>query len=301
MRVPAAFAAVVIIWSTTPLAIQWSSEGQGFLFGVLGRMALGALLCLIIARVMDIALPWHKKARQAYLAAAVGVYGAMLSVYWGAQFIPSGVVSVLFGLTPIITGILAAIWLEERSLTTTRVIGLMLAIAGLVVVFGASFSLGEQALYGLCAVLLSVFLHATSTVWVKQINADLSPVAVTTGALLIATPLYLITWAIFDGSAPTALTTRAFSAIVYLGVFGSALGFMLFFYLLKQMEASRASLLTLITPVLALLLGRALNDEQVGLEVWLGTGMILVGLMSHEWGELIIKRASQRRKASETA
>lgn len=292
MQVPAAFAAVIIIWSTTPLAIQWSSEGQGFLFGVLGRMVLGSVLCLIIIKIMGIALPWHKRARQAYVAAALGVYGAMLSVYWGAQFIPSGMISVLFGLTPIATGILAVIWLGERSFSTTRIIGLLLAIAGLVIVFSSGFSLGEQAIYGLLAVLLSVCLHAISTVWVKQVNAELSPVAVTTGALLIATPLYFLTWLLFDGRMPTELTTRAFSAIVYLGVFGSALGFILFFYLLKQMEASRTTLLTLITPVIALLLGHTLNDENVGIEVWLGTGMILAGLISHEWGERLLKRVT---------
>lgn len=294
MQIPAAFAAVIIIWSTTPLAIQWSSEGQGFLFGVLGRMALGALLCLMIVKMMGIALPWHRRARYAYIAAAVGVFGAMLSVYWGAQYIPSGVVSVLFGLTPIATGILAAVWIGERSLTATRITGLFLALCGLVMVFGSSFSLGEQAVFGLSAVLLSVCLHAVSAVWVKQVNVELSPVAVTTGALLISVPLYLITWIVFDGTLPTEFPPRAVAATLYLGVFGSVIGFILYFYLLKHLEASRASLLTLITPVLALILGQTLNGENVGLEVWLGSMIILIGLMSHEWGDQIIRKMSHR-------
>ena len=294
MQVPAAFAAVVIIWSTTPLAIQWSSEGQGFLFSVFSRMVLGTVLCLLIVKVMSVALPWHKKARQAYLAAALSIYGAMLCVYWGAQFIPSGVVSVLFGLTPIATGILAVVWLGERKFTTTRIIGLLLAMAGLAVVFGSGFSLGEKAMLGICAVLLSISLTAVSTVWLKRINAGLSPVAVTTGALIFSTPLYALTWLLFDGQLPTELSMRAFSATLYLGIFGSVVGFILFFYLLKNMEASRATLLTLITPVMALLLGHALNNERVGIEVWFGTGMILAGLMSHEWGDILLKRITQR-------
>jgi drug/metabolite transporter (DMT)-like permease len=294
MQVPAAFAAVVLIWSTTPLAIQWSSEGQGFLFSVFSRMVLGVMLCLLIIKVMSIELPWHKKARQAYIAAAISIYGAMLSVYWGAQFIPSGVVSVLFGLTPIATGILAVIWLGESKFTTTRIIGLLLAIAGLAVVFSAGFTLGENAMFGICAVLLSISLTAVSTVWLKHINAGLSPVAVTTGALIISTPLYALTWLLFDGQLPAHIPTRALSATIYLGVIGSVVGFILFFYLLKNMEASRATLLTLITPVLALLLGHALNNERVGIEVWLGTGMILTGLMSHEWGEILLKKTTQR-------
>ncbi|MCF6324655.1 MAG: DMT family transporter [Gammaproteobacteria bacterium] len=294
MQVPAAFAAVVLIWSTTPLAIQWSSEGQGFLFSVFSRMVLGMVLCLLIVKVMNIALPWHKKACEAYLSAAVSIYASMLCVYWGAQFIPSGVISVLFGLTPIVTGILAVIWLGESKFTTTRIIGLLLAVAGLVVVFGADFSLGEKAMQGTSAVLLSIALAAVSTVWLKRTNTGFSPIAITAGALIISTPLYALTWLLFDGQLPTEIPARALSATVYLGTIGSVAGFILFFYLLKNMEASRATLLTLITPVLALLLGHALNNERVGIEVWLGAGMILVGLMSHEWGNILLKKTAQR-------
>ncbi len=294
MQVPAAFAAVVLIWSTTPLAIQWSSEGQGYLFSVFSRMVLGTVLCLLIVKAMNIPLPWHKPARHAYLAAALSIYGAMLSVYWGAQFIPSGVISVLFGLTPIVTGVLAVICLGESKFTPTRITGLILAVAGLVVVFGADFSLNEKATQGTCAILLSVILTAVSTVWLKRTNAGLSPVAVTTGALIISTPLYALTWLLFDGQLPTEIPMRALSATVYLGAIGSVAGFILFFYLLKNMEASRATLLTLITPVLALLLGHVLNSERVGVEVWLGTAMILIGLMSHEWGDILLKKTTQR-------
>jgi len=300
MQVFAAFAAVVIIWSTTPLAIQWSSEGQGFLFSVFSRMLLGTLLCLIIIKVMGIPLPWHKNARQAYLAATMSIYGAMLCVYWGAQFIPSGIVSVIFGLTPIATGILAVVWLGERRFTATRVIGLITALLGLAVVFGGSYSLGEKALFGIAALLIAISLTAVSTVWLKRINAGLSPVAVTTGALIISTLLYFFTWLIFGSGLPTSVPTRALTATIYLGVFGSVLGFILFFYLLKNIEASRATLMTLLTPVLALLLGHAFNHERVGIEVWLGTAMILTGLMSHEWGDILLRKISRRTKASET-
>ena len=90
MSIPAAFLAVIVIWSTTPLAIQWSSEGWGFLFSVTGRMTIGALFCLALIRLLGKELRWHKAARNTYFAAALGIYGALLAVYWGAQYIPSG-------------------------------------------------------------------------------------------------------------------------------------------------------------------------------------------------------------------
>jgi drug/metabolite transporter (DMT)-like permease len=98
MSVPAAFTGVILIWSTTPLAIQWSSEGGGFLFGVMARMVLGLGFCLVAIRIGGIEMPWHTRARGAYLVAGMAIYGAMTLVYWGAQYVPSGWIAVLFGL-----------------------------------------------------------------------------------------------------------------------------------------------------------------------------------------------------------
>jgi hypothetical protein len=101
MFVPAAFLSILLVYSTTPLAIKWSSEGAGFLFGVAGRMTLGTLMAVSLIRLLGLTLPWHREALLTYVAACLGMYGTMLSVFWGVQFIPSGWISVLFGLTPI--------------------------------------------------------------------------------------------------------------------------------------------------------------------------------------------------------
>jgi len=68
-------------------------------------------------------------------------------------------------------------------------------------------------------------------------------------------------------------------------VFGSALGFTLYFYLLKKMEANRVSLITLLTPVLALILGSSLNGEVISMDVLLGSSLIVFGLVLHLWGD----------------
>ena len=107
MSVPAAFLGVIVIWSTTPLAIQWSSEGWGYLFGATGRMVLGVLVCVALISVLRHKLPMDRKAWETYIAAGAGIYGAMMSVYWGSQYIPSGLVAVIFGLTPVATAVLA--------------------------------------------------------------------------------------------------------------------------------------------------------------------------------------------------
>jgi drug/metabolite transporter (DMT)-like permease len=289
MSIPAAYVGVIIIWSTTPLAIKWSNEAGHFLFGASGRMALGALLCLLIIALLRVEFPWHRAARRSYLAVSVAIYGAMMGVYWGAQFIPSGLISVLFGLTPIVTSVLTAFWLGERTLNLSKWIGMILGLLGLALIFSTNLGSNTHAVKGLLAVLLSVFLHSISTVWVKRLNVTVSPLAMTCGGLLIALPLYGLTWLLLGESFPSHLAIRTVLSIVYLGVFGSVVGFVLYYYVLKHIEATRVALITLITPITALLLGQGLNGEVIPMTVWIGAGVVLSGLGMYQWGERLVK------------
>jgi drug/metabolite transporter (DMT)-like permease len=290
MSVPAAYVGIILIWSTTPLAIKWSSAGTGFLFAVTARMALGTVLSLLLLRLLRIAVPWDREARRAYVAAALGIYGAMLSTYWGAQYIPSGLISVLYGLMPLFTGVMAAWWLNERSLSPLRIVGVLLGIAGLALIFLAGRALEHIAWQGIAAVLGGVLMQAASAVWVKRTGATLHPMALNGGALLLALLSYLLTWAVFDGAWPVQMDQRSAGAIVYLGVLGTVVGFNLYFFVLKRLSAGAIAVITLITPVLALLLGNWINAEVVEPRVWQGTACILVGLLIYQWGGHVLRR-----------
>ena len=290
MAVPAAFFAVVLIWSTTPLAVKWSGEGPGFIFGAFGRMAFAAVLCLVIIHAMRAKLPWHREAVMSYIAASLGVYGAMVCVYWGAQFVPSGLIAVLFGLTPIVTSLMASFFLREKSITLAKITGSMLGLSGLVFIFNDALRGDNIGIEGVVAVLVSVLLHSASSVWVKRCNNSLSGFTVTSGALVVSVPLYFITWLMMDGAPPVDLNDRALFSIIYLSVIGSVLGFTLYFYILKNMEVNGAVLITLITPVLALILGNQINNEVINLNVWIGSVLVLFGLMMHQWGGKLGRR-----------
>jgi len=194
MSVRAAYLGIVLIWASTPLAIKWSGEEVGFLLGVILRMSIGYAVCLLLLALLRIEFPWHRQARQAYLAAGLGMFGAMLSVYWGAQYIPSGLVSVIFGLSPILIGLFAAYWLGERNFTTGKLLGIALAFTGLAIIFLPHGALSAIAPQGVLAVLLAVTLHSLSAVWVKRIGGELHPLSINCGALSIAVPLYLGVW-----------------------------------------------------------------------------------------------------------
>jgi len=289
VSVPAAYVGVIVIWSTTPLAIQWSGEGGGYLFGVTSRMLLGVMIGLMIAGLFNIRLPWHAAARHTYLAAGLGIFFAMISVYWAAQFIPSGWISVLFGLAPIVTGLLATRWLHEQALTTTRLAGMLLGMAGLAIMLVGAQQLGPQAMLGIAGMLFSVTVHSASAVAVKRIAADIPALASTIGGLLVAVPLLVVVFLLAGEPLPVELPARTLWSIVYLGVVGSVLGFALYFYVLRHIEATRVALIALITPVVALLLGHLLNGEVLQPETLTGTVAILSGLLLFEYGQLAVR------------
>jgi drug/metabolite transporter (DMT)-like permease len=284
MSVPVAYLTVILIWSTTPLAIKWSAEGAGFAFAVTSRMVIGILLAALLLRLWRVALPLHRRARMSYLAGGLGLFGAMTLTYWGAQYIHSGLVSVLFGLAPLITGLLAMVWLEEKALSALKITGMALGLAGLAVIFGDSHEMANpHATLGVAALLMAVTIYSASLVWIKRIGDDSPPLATTTGTLAVSLPLFGLVWWLTDGHIPADVPARSRAAIVYLGVFGSVLGFALYYYVIKHMEAGKVSLITLITPVLALLLGSLLNGEVVSARVWLGAACIGLGLTLHQW------------------
>ena len=285
MSVPLAYVSIVLIWSTTPLAIRWSTDGAGFTFAVLARMVIGLCVATLLLRLGRHPLPLHARARRAYGVAGLGLFAAMALTYWGARHVGSGLISVLFGLSPIVAGVFAARWLGERTLTPLKMGGMVLSVAGLALIFlrGAASTAGNEAA-GVAALLGAVLASSASLVGLKHIGDDSPPLATTIGSLVVALPLFALLWLATDGTVPHALPLRTGGAIAYLGVFGSAVGFALYFYVVRHLEASKVALITLMTPVLALMLGHWLNGEAIGPRIAAGTGLILIGLAMHQHG-----------------
>lgn len=282
MNVPAAYLGVIVIWSTTPLAIKWSGEGVGFLFGALTRMLLGLACVLLLCLVRRQFLRFDRAALGAYLAAAVGIFPGMLCVYWGAQFVPSGWISIVFGLSPLVTAAFAAVLLDERVLTPLRLLALACAVGGLMVVFQSSLHLGQAAALGLGAVLIATFFHAASAVLVKRLAVPMPPLTLVAGGLLWAVPGYALCWWLFDGTTPTTIPSHALAGILYLGIVATSAGFALYYFILHRLAATQVALIALISPISALLLGAALNGEPLTSRTLLGAGLVLAALALHE-------------------
>jgi drug/metabolite transporter (DMT)-like permease len=289
MAVLLAYLSVVLIWATTPLTIQWSSDSLSFIAAVLLRMSVALAIGLVINLVLRRKLFAEAKVWQVYAAGAIGIFPNMPVVYWSAQFIPSGLVAVVFAMSPFVMGLMTLMLLKHNPFTLRRVIALCLALLGLVVIFHHQIQFSLKSAYGIAGILLSCFLFSFSSVLVKKLNVKVDAFNQAIGTLLFALPGLLLMWWFIDGHIPTSISIKSLAAVGYLSVFGSLVGAALFFYVLAKMSPTAVSLITFITPVLALMLGALVANETLSIQLWLGASLVVVALLLYL--DLSLKRA----------
>lgn len=279
MHVPVAYLTVVLVWATTPLGIALSGETLHPLFSAAARMALAASVGWALLKLLRIPLPWHGAALVSYGYALLGVFLALSLSYMAAQSVPSGLISVLYGLSPMLSALLGQWLLQESAMPLYRWLACAIALGGLAFIFLDDLAAAEGMLAGLLMLLAAVVLFSISAVMVKRTAASVHPLAQTVGTLVLSLPLFVITWWLLDGTAPV-LDWRSPSpwATLYLALFGSLLGFVCYFHILGRLSPSTVALITLITPVFALYLGYGFNQEQLSPALWGGSALILLGL-----------------------
>ena len=284
MNVAAVYGAVVLIWSTTPLGIRFSVESLDFVQALAIRMWISLFICMILVRVMKLKFSINRPAIYGYFAGAIAITGAMLCVYWAALTLPSGLIAVVWGITPLVVSVYSRLFLPNSELNGRKVFSMLLAVFGLYVIFAQGFEFGGHMVVALLILLLRVNLHGISSVMLQHEQVvkgrqPVHPIVQTTGALLISAPVYGLLWFAFSPPVPDVVTAKSLFAIGYLAVFGSVVGFVGYFYLMMRMSAANVSLITLLTPVLALLLGAYLANEKLELQTLAGSVLILGALM----------------------
>ncbi len=281
-RVGPAYLGVVFIWSTTALAIQWSVVDLSPLTGLLSRLTLGSMLALLWLRLLREPFPVQARDWQAYGISGAAMAFSMFCTYWSATQIPSGLLAVLFGLSPLITALLARPILGER-VGISGLAGMGLGLAGLWVIFGSPSALGAANQLALALTILGVLIQAMGAVALKKRNHHPHPGAVTAGTLLVAGAITLLAWLLIDQPPQHWPHWKSVAGVIYLAGMGSVLAMTLYFYLLKRLTTAHVALITLITPVSSLWLGHVVNGEPVDHHVWQGTGLIVLGLLLNQW------------------
>ncbi|MCQ8877246.1 DMT family transporter [Pseudoalteromonas shioyasakiensis] len=286
MNVKVFYFFMVLIWSTTPLGIVFSSETVAPTLAVLMRMLIGLVLAAFVVSIANVRIPWHRRACFLYGYSSIGIYGGMLLSYMAAKTVPSGLISLTFGLAPILSGLLAQRLLNEPKFSKIKLISLACALLGLYLVSERHIQGSLMQMQGLLYVFLAVCFFSLSGVMIKRVKIAIHPMATTFGALIFVTPLFFITWWLVDGELNSAVwSVKSLWSIAYLGVFDSLIGALAYFHVLQKLAASTVALTTLITPSFAIALGAWLNNEPVDLQLIIGAIIILVSLAVFQFGE----------------
>lgn len=281
MSIPLAAFCVIVIWSTTALAVKWSLDQVSFLTAVSLRMALASVLCVAVLAVMRWELPLHRRALLLYAGTGIGLFCGLGGTYWAAQSLSSGLIAVGWGLWPLFTGLIALYVLKER-LGVFELGGLAAAIAGLWLTFADGKALGPQAVLALLVLLAVIMVQSLSMVLLKRWGTGIPSFAATTGSIVVASALFCLSWLLFDRSVPAGMSSRTLAAILYLASVGNLLGLGAYTYLAQRVPAGKATLVTLLTPLFALGLGHYLNAEPLSVRMLLGIALVLAGLLVYQ-------------------
>lgn len=278
MSTPVAYFAIILIWSTTPLAIKWSLDIGTPIASFSARIALATTMGLLFLQLRRRPLRWHAAAVRGYAIAAIGMGGSLGLTYLAAPKLSSGLIALINGLGPLLTGVFNQLGPRTKRFRARQWFGCALGCGGLAVVFNDAMTTQPEQFVALCMVLAGVAILSASAVVLQHIGTPETPLNHTVGALLLVLPTLAVV--ALCSAAPFAFTfsARGLTALIYLAAIGSLLGLLCYYLLLARVGAAGVSLITLVTPVLALLLGAAINGERPGVQVWIGAVLIMVAL-----------------------
>lgn len=201
-------------------------------------------------------------------------------INWGEQYIDSTLASILNGLTPIFTLLIASLATREDRLTWPKVLGTALGFLGLIVLISPSFQSGVSgSLIGVLAVSVAAVSYGIALIYSRKHLKNTPPLAAPASQLLM-TSLYIIPFAWFvDSPNLTSISAEVFGAVFFLAFFGTALAFVVYFILLEKTSASYVSQVTYLMPVFGVLLGYTFLKEPIFMEAIVGGSMILLGIV----------------------
>ena len=275
----ALYVLLCVIWGSTWLVIKIGYGGLGpFNVAALRFIVAGAVLAVIVPALKA---RWPRTRGEWQLVVWVGVvlFGADYGlIYWGEQFLDSGVTAILFATLPLITVAFAHLYIPGDRITPRKLTGTLLAFAGVVALFGESLHLDFARLGPMAAIIVAAVCAAAAGVASKRHGAALHAAALNAPAMLVGGAVLAVA-ALASGEGlrlPTDATTWV--AIGYLAIAGSVVTFLVYFSLLKTWNVTSLSFISVFTPAIALALGFIFLDERPTLWTAVGALLILAGV-----------------------
>lgn len=267
-----------LIWSSVWLCIKIGVGDVPPATFASARIVIALLVLLPILVLRGQMLPrgrrdWLLIATTGFLLLGLN-YGLL---YWGAQFVTSGLSAVLQAVTPVFGLVFAHALLDDERFTAWQVAGLLLGVLGVGVIFADQLSVtGRAAFVGCLAVTASALCVALGYVLVRKHGTHLRPIELTSGQMLVGlAPLLLLAFTREGNPLVVRWTTPAVVSVLYLALAGSVAAFWLNYWLLKRVGATKLLAMSLIEPLIAVVLGAIVLREALPAGTLLGGSCIL--------------------------
>lgn len=271
---------LAMIWGSTYFVIRAGLEDLPPFTGAGARFALACLVMAAVAHVLG--RREGGRAPSPTLSVVMGVCNFSVNyaiVYWSETILPSGLVSVLWAVFPMMMAICAHLFLPGERLGARQWSGFVVGFAGIALLFSTDLrAIGPAAIPAGLVLLLSPAISAVGQTWVKRDGKDVSSLLLNRNGMVVGAVLLLAAAFLFERDAPMQWSARALGSVAYLALAGTVITFGLYFWALRHAPAYRMSVIAYLTPALALTLGAVLGSEPVHLHTLGGVALILGGV-----------------------
>lgn len=268
------FAALSVLWGLPYLLIKVAIAEVDPAVIVCARVIIAAAVLLPLAVAQGALGRIRKRWREVLALSVLEVVLPFMLIAYGEQHITSSLAGLLIAADPLFVVLLATRFDHTERASGTRLLGLCLGFVGVVALLGLNPGGDSLGALGGAMVLLAAIFYAGGALLIKRVS-DVPPLASVTASLMIAllclTPVAIV-------NLPSKMPSfEVLVSLLALGVVCTALGFLVYFGLIADAGATRASLITYVNPTVAVVLGVAILSEPITLATLAGFGLILAG------------------------
>ncbi|MCA1608322.1 MAG: EamA family transporter, partial [Acidobacteria bacterium] len=267
-----------LIWGTTWIFIKIGLNDLPPITFASARFILAVAILAPVILIQKLSLP--RSTSEWRLAIVTGVLQFSINyscVFWAEQYITSGLAAVLQAMITVFGLVLAWIFLPDERITKRKIAAVSVGISGVAVVFLDQLRVESYlAFVGCVAVVLGSYAAAQGSILIKARARNIHPASLVCMQMISGLPAIVIYSLIAEGNPLShRWTWTAVVCVVYLAVFGTILAFWLYYWLLSRIESTRAMMISLVTPLIAVVIGAIFAGETMPPQTFAG-GLLII-------------------------